>query len=521
MKFPSQLRSLCLIGTLLLAPDALLRAQYTNGQSASTVLGQSSFTSTTTATTQSGFTMSTATPVPTGGIAVDNISGKVFVVDTVNNRILRFSSASAYASGSAAEAVIGQSSFTTSTAATTQTGLSNPVGATVDSSGTLWVADQGNRRVLAFTNAASASSGAAASLVLGQPNFTTSTAGTNQYTMSGPTAVAVNASGTLFVMDRGNNRVLRFTNAASDSNGAFADGLFGQSNYLANSTGTTQSTFGSLPWGVAVDSSNNLWVADTANNRVLCFTSASTVSTLGPNASIVLGQSDFTTGTAGATSATSIHTPVQLTLDTLNRLYVSDFANNRILVFEPSTLSNGAAASFVLGQSDFTSSSAANPPTASSLKSPQGLSYSSAGYLWVADAGNNRALNFALTAGRPMLSVPASAKVRQGQTKHMTVTLTGTQASDEYTIQVSVPKGTTNKASVQFYINGVNETSVLKNGGYQTSEILANGQLPITVQIKARATAVGTLKFNVTAASVTNSSATASVSSTIKVVVPQ
>lgn len=473
--------------------------------------------------------MSTASPA-SGGMAVDNTSGKVFVVDTVNNRILRFSSATEFANGGAAEAVLGQTNFTTGTVDGGQTsgtppvptpsatGLNSPVGAIVDSSGILWVADTGNNRVLAFPGAAYLASGASATLVLGQSSFTTSTAGTSQVNMQGPTGVAMDSTGTLYVADRQNNRVLRFANAASLSNGAFATGLFGQTNYLATVTGTTQSTFQSLPWGVATDAAGNLWVADTGNNRVLCFSSAATAA-VGANASLVLGQTGFNTGGSSTTQST-FSAPVALTFDAVGRLYVSDFSNNRILVFEqPSTLANGANASFVLGQSGFTSGSAANPPTSASLKNPQGISYLDSGYLWVADAGNNRALPFAITAGVPtIIAHPVKAKLRAGKSKTYSVVLTGTQASDEYMLQASVPKGTTNKSSVQFLINGENVTSALKAGTYQTSEILANGTLSISVQIKARASATGNLRYSLTATSTTKSSNSASTSATIQVV---
>jgi sugar lactone lactonase YvrE len=515
MKFPSQLRSLCLIGTLLLAPGALLHAQYTNGQAASTVLGQPNFTTSTAATTQSGFT----TPA---GIAVDSTTGKVFVADEGNNRVLRFSSAAALASGSAAEAVFGQPDFTTQTAGSTSSStLNQPWGVAMDASGNLWVADTGNNRVVAFSQAATVSSPSpTAFLVLGQPGFTTNTSGLNQYTMHGPTSVAVDASGTLYVMDRSNNRVLRFSNAASLANGAVADGLFGQSNYLANTTGDDPFTFGATPWGVAVDSEGNLWVADTINNRVLRFDSADTVSTLGPAASIALGQADLNSQTP-ATSQTGMRQPVAITIDSVGRLYVSDQGNNRILVFEqPLTLSSGAAASFVLGQSTFGTQSSGT--TSTTLNTPQSIAYSDTGYLWVADRGNNRTLSYAITAGAPSLVThPVKPKIRAGKTKTFSTVLTSTLASDEYTLQASVPKGTTNKASVQFLINGVNVTSALKAGTYQTSELLVNGTLSISVQVKARASATGNLKYTLTATSVTNSSNSATTSSTIQVVVPQ
>jgi len=511
MKFPSQLRSLCLIGTLLLAPCALLHAQLTNGQDASYVLGQANFTTSTASNGQNGFTAP-------ADVVFDNATGKIFVVDTVNNRILRFGSAAAVAGGSSAEAVIGQPNFTTYTAKTTQTGLNGPFGATMDSAGNLWVADTGNNRVVAYANAATVASGSASAfIVLGQKDFLTGTTTTpSQYTMDGPTSVAVDSTGTLYVMDRTYNRVLRFANAATRSNGAFADGLFGQSNFLANGTGITQSTFGATPWAVAVDTMGNLWVADTTNNRVLRFASASTAS-VGSNATSVLGQADFTSG-ASSTSQTGFNGPVQLALDSLNRLYVTDTVNNRVLIFNnPSTSSFLSPAAVVIGQNNFASNGSGT--TQSTLKAPFGLACSNTGYLWVADQGNNRVLSYAEISGMPSISThPVKLSIRPGQTKRFSVNLMNSQSSDAYTLSLSVPKGTTSKASVLFYLNGTDVTSQLKSGTYETTGVLpANQQLSFSVKVKARATAIGQLKFTLSATSQTDSSVKATNISTIQV----
>lgn len=511
MKFPSQLRSLCLLGTLLLAPGALLHAQLTNGQNASYVLGQANFTTSTASTGgQNGFSAP-------ADVVFDNATGKIFVVDTVNNRILRFGSAAAVAGGSSAEAVIGQTNFTNHSAQTTQAGLNTPFGATMDSAGNLWVADTGNNRVVAYANAATVASGSASAfIVLGQPSFTASTAGLNQYTMNGPTSVTVDSSGNLYVMDRSNNRALRFANAASRSNGAFADGLFGQSNFLANGTGTTQSTFGANPWAVTIDTAGNLWVADSANNRVLRFASASTAS-VGSNAAAVLGQPDFTSNSP-STSQTGFNGPVELAVDSLDRLYVTDTTNNRVLVFNnPSTSSFLAPAAVVIGQDNFASGTSGT--TQSTLNAPFGLTCSNTGYLWVADQGNNRVLSYAEISGVPSISTkPVKLSIRPGQTKRFSVNLANSQSSDAYTLSLSVPKGTTNKASVLFYLNGTDVTSQLKSGTYETAGVLpADQQLSFSVKVKARATAVGQLKFTLSATSQTDSSVKATSTSTIQI----
>ena len=93
----------------------------------------------------------------------------LWVVDTGNSRVLEYKTP--FSTGEAASLVIGQSSFTSSDFAdTNSTGLSYPTGLAFDSGGNLWVADQGNDRVLEYK--APFSTHEAASLVIGQPSFT-------------------------------------------------------------------------------------------------------------------------------------------------------------------------------------------------------------------------------------------------------------------------------------------------------------------------------------------------------------
>jgi DNA-binding beta-propeller fold protein YncE len=236
---------------------------WSDGQAAALVLGQGNFTSKTTASTQSGM----SSPQ---GIAVDPTTGKVFVADTGNNRVLRFDNAAAKANGANADGVLGQPDYINSFQATSQSRMWQPWAVAVDSSGRLWVADYFNRRVLRFDNAASKPDGGNADGVLGQATFTTSNSATSQSGLRGPFGVAVDTTGRLWVNDGNNNRMLRFDNAAAKANGANADGVLGQANFTGSTSATTQSGFNS-PFGLATDSAGNLWVPDSGNNRVLLF----------------------------------------------------------------------------------------------------------------------------------------------------------------------------------------------------------------------------------------------------------
>lgn len=257
----------------------------------------------------------------------------------------------AFTTGEKASRVIGQSSFTTSTCTSgpssvppSQSGLCGPDGSVFDSLGNLWVADRFNNRVIEFKPPFS--NGESASLVIGQPNFTTSTCNGAESnvppTQSGlcfPVGLAFDFSGNLWVADSVNSRVLEFN--PPFSNGESASLVIGQSSFTISICSTFQIGLASQnglcsPLGLAFDSSNNLWVADTGNSRVLEFNPPFSN---GESASLVIGQSSFTTGicTGGPTSVplskSGLCNPFSLAFDSSGNLWVADSTNSRVLEF--------------------------------------------------------------------------------------------------------------------------------------------------------------------------------------------
>ncbi len=326
-----------------LAPPAA--APWANGQDAAWVVGQPDFATNTAGTD----------PAALRGpkdVAVDPAHGKLYVADTFNHRVLRY----AYpftASQPAAEYVFGQVDFTSAISGTARDRLQGVGGLAVDAAGRLWVADTGNQRVLRFDHAYSLTANLPkADGVLGQTSFQTALPAAGQQGMNQPVDMAAANNGTLYVADSLNNRVLRFDSAASLPNGAPASGVLGQANFAGSAAATTRVGM-AMPRGLVLMGAS-LFVAERNNARVTRFDGAASLANGAP-ASRVLGQTSFFTNTP-AISQDHFAFPSRLAADNRGRLYVSDgFDANRVLVFEAAaTLANGAPASVVLGQENFT-----------------------------------------------------------------------------------------------------------------------------------------------------------------------
>jgi len=213
------------------------------------------------------------------------------------------------------------------------------MGVWVDATGRLWVADVNNNRVLRFDNAAGKADGADADGVLGQALWGNNAPATAQNRMSAPFQIVGTHAGVLFVADSGNHRVLRFLDAAQKANGANADAVLGQTDFTSSASPAppTQASLNS-PMGVAYeDYGGRLFVSDANNRRVLIFANA-VIRGNGATADYVLGQTDFVTGTAntGGLSASSLGTTRLVFFDNaLNALWVADTANHRVLRYTP------------------------------------------------------------------------------------------------------------------------------------------------------------------------------------------
>jgi len=200
--------------------------------------------------------------------------------------------------------------------------------------------------------------------------------------------------------------------AADFHTGQAARLVIGQTTFSDGATGTSETQLGA-PSGVAYVN-NQLFIADSnrlggtpVNNRVLIYSNVSgqlpaATDTLTPAtgihdtcaacvgvANVVLGQPSFATSDPGLT-ASGMRTPASVASNG-KVLVVADSDNNRILIWNTIPSANGTPADVVIGQPDFTHAQTASPPTAKSLRGPQGV-WMQDGKLYIADTQDNRVL---------------------------------------------------------------------------------------------------------------------------------
>ena len=329
------------------------------------------------------------------GIALDQ-QGNLYAADNGNNRVLEYDAP--LTTGMAASRVIGQPDFdhgSPNDGGLSANSLAEPEGVALDRHGNLYVADFGNNRVLEYD--APQTTGMAASRVFGQPDFITNGYHdvVNAASLHDPIGVALDQQGNLYVADSSNARVLEYFTPLTAH--MAASRVFGQpdlNSSLADNGGLGAKSLG-RPVSVALDTQGNLYVADTADNRVLEYEAPLATDMA---ASRVLGQPDFTHKTPNnrGVSATSLWAPSGLGLDARGNLSVADYLNNRVLAYD-APLITGMAASGVVGQPDFNSNAFNNGgSSASSLASPAAVALDALGRLYVADTSNSRVLAYGL-----------------------------------------------------------------------------------------------------------------------------
>jgi uncharacterized protein YjiK len=303
-------------------------------------------------------------------VAVD-AAGNVYIADTYNSRVRKVSSSGTITT----VAGNGTSGFSGDGGPATSARLRDPQGVAVDAAGNLYIADSSNNRV----RKVSASGTITTIAGTGSPGFFGNGLPGTRAFLYGPSGVAVDTAGNLYIADSSNNRVRKVstsgtitTVAGNGSSGHWGDG------------GTATNAGLASPWGVAVDAAGNLYIADSDNHRVRKVSMSGTITTIAGT-----GSYGFS-GDGGPATNASLAFPTGVAVDAAGNVYIADSDNHRVRKVSMSGTITTVAGSGPTGYSGGGYSGDGGPATGATLNNPYGVAVDTSGSLYIADTYNSR-----------------------------------------------------------------------------------------------------------------------------------
>jgi len=304
-------------------------------------------------------------------------SGDLYIADLGDQRIREVNASSGNISTVAGNGTAG---FSGDGGPATSAELNSPYGVGVDHSGGIFIADHSNQRVryvAAGTGYISTAAGGgsegdgyqAVNAILGSPS-----------------GVATDSSGNVYIADQDDQRVRRVSASTGIITTVAGNGVYG----FSGDGGTAANAMLYNPYGVAVDTSGNLYIADQANQRIRKVTASSgLITTVAGN-----GSASYA-GDGGPATNASLNNPGDVAVDSAGNLYIADASNNRIRLVVASTgiiitvAGNGAPGYAGDG----------GAATNANLNNPQGVALDNLGNLLIADSYNQRIRRVNLSSG--------------------------------------------------------------------------------------------------------------------------
>jgi uncharacterized protein (TIGR03437 family) len=293
------------------------------------------------------------------GIAVDS-AGNLYIADTDNFRVRKVShGVITTVAGNGTYGASGDHGPATSA----------QLGATavaVDSAGNLYICDTGGNLIREVSNGVITTAAGTGMLGGTGDNGPATSARFNQ-----PQGVAVDSAGNLYIADTGNGFIRKVSNGVITTvAGSGGPGFSGD-----NGAATNALLY--FPEGVAVDSAGNLYIVDSANQRIRKVSNG-VITTVAGNGTQGLS------GDNGPATSAELNLPEGVAVDVTGNLYIADVGNSRIR-----KISNGVITT-VAGNGTQGFRGDNGPATSAQLANPVGVAVDSAGSVYIADRNNHR-----------------------------------------------------------------------------------------------------------------------------------
>lgn len=271
----------------------------------------------------------------------------------------------------------GQSGFSGDGGSAVNAALNQPASVALDSIGNVYIADRANnviRKVDAVTGLITTVAGTGVSGYGGDGGPAT------QAQLNQPQGVAVDGSGSIYIADTGNSVVRRVNGITGEITTIAGNGVYGQ--ITNNDLGLAlQSSFGA-PVAIALDPGGNVYICDSAFSTVWVVYGQEMILLTGT------GKAGYS-GDGGIPIAASLNHPASIAIDSNNNVYIADTGNNVIRKVIPASYEFAGLISTIAGNGTAGYTSDFGPATHANLNKPVGVAVDAAGDIYISEASNN------------------------------------------------------------------------------------------------------------------------------------
>ena len=196
--------------------------------------------------------------------------------------------------------------------------LSGPRGIALDLAGNIYIADTNDNRIRMVTGSTGIITTIAGN---GNSGYSGDNGTATAAQLNRPIGVAIDTAGNIYIADTNNNRIRMITISTGYIATIAGDGIYG---YSGDDGPATAAHF-DFPFGITLDPTGNIYIADTYNNRIRMITISTGVITL-----IAGNGNSGYSGENGSATVAQLNTPTGVALDTAGNIYIADEGNDRI-----------------------------------------------------------------------------------------------------------------------------------------------------------------------------------------------